>query len=157
MCCSILPFVNTALVAIGVGFGAYQYQKQQVFKRIQNLSSLWEKFFDSKEFLELFDLCNEIEMISDQEKINRLGNYDKTVKWKFLAMLEEVAIYASIGEVDEKYAIDFFKWHFYFVFKSDKTAGHFWGNMGGDEEKNSKSWKKQQEFVKKIPIQEWVN
>jgi hypothetical protein len=54
-----------------------------------------------------------------------LKSYDRKVKLKYLALIEEAALYASAFEVDSDFAKYLFQWHFYFPYQSLKTSGAF--------------------------------
>lgn len=88
---------------------------------------------------------------SSNEKIKRdVEEYSKESKFKFLAMLEEVVVYSKLGQVDLEHALEYFQWHFYFIWESKKTSDAFWNNIGGANEKNDPaSWKRQRDFAKK--------
>jgi|ERR1700757_1422623 len=139
----VVIIIGGIIGAIGLFIGLYQYNKQQKFKRLQNLSFIWRKFIDSEDLLNLFDLMN-------SNQTNEIGKKDYTkVKLKFLALLEEVALYTSEFEVDKDHAIYLFQWHFYFVFnEKEEFRKSFWENI--DELKdvdNGSYWKKSKEFA----------
>ena len=96
--------------------------------------------------MDLFVICDKIES-GDDTQINRLLSYPENEKMKFLGLLEEVALYAEMSEVDKEYAVYLFQWHFTFVFKSGKISKAFWSNLGG-EEINKPYWKKSKDFSK---------
>src|ERR1700722_20719467 len=111
---SFLPIVNTSIILTGGILALIQYNKQQRFKRINNLVSIWQKFINSDENMELFDLCDQIESsgVNDENLNNQLVNFDRRIKLKFLGLLEEVAIFTEKFEVEKKYANYLFQWHF---------------------------------------------
>ena len=142
-----LLFPLTQLIVIIVAFviGLYQYQRQQKFKRLQNLSTLWKGFSDNDHLLSLFDLMNEIKS-DNNEGLERLKNYDRKVKLKYLALIEEVSLYVDAFEVDKDYANYLLQWHFYFPYQSELTSAAFWENLDGKEEMNAGYWKKSRDF-----------
>jgi len=142
---TLKDIIQPSIIAIGFIVGLYQYSKQQKFKRLQNLSGLWKGFSDNDHFLSLFDLMNEIES-GDNESIEKLKNYDRKVKLKYLALVEEVSLYVDAFEVDTDYAKYLFQWHFYFPYQSAYTSAAFWENIGGKEEMNASYWRKSKDF-----------
>ncbi|MHB8259588.1 MAG: hypothetical protein ACYDCN_05450 [Bacteroidia bacterium] len=117
-----IELIKVVSLILGGSFALWQYSKQQRFKRLQNLSSILQKFFDNDDLLTLFSLFN-------------AGNYADVqrtppkIKYKFLALLEEVALYTEKFEVDKQHAIYLFQWHFRFVFTEEKTRKAFWYNL----------------------------
>src|SRR5665213_2850678 len=113
--------VKIALVIIGGPFAYYQYKKQQEFKRLQNLTAIWEKFIADEKLVELFNLF-------DSDQSQAIENFDRRVKIKFLGLLDEVALYVEHFEVDRKPAEYLFQWPFYYVFgniKDEKSKNAF--------------------------------
>lgn len=125
-------------IIFGIGFALYQYYKQQRFKRMQNLSSLWKQFSGDESMMALFSLMDELE--NGAIKTEELATFDSKTKLKYLAVIEEVALYVKEFEVDKDYAKYLFQWHFYFVYQSSKTTSSFWSNMGGNNEMNAHYW-----------------
>ena len=126
---------------ISLLFGLYQYSKQQKFKRLQNLSSVWQKFINNDDLLELFTLL-------DADNIEALPNFSAKIKLKFLALLEEAALYTEEFEVDKEHAIYLFQWHFYYVFNKEKTKEAFWHNLGGKQEAEKSYWSKSKNLAR---------
>ncbi len=133
--------VITAAFAI-LGF----VRNQQRFKRLQNLSLLWKDFTNDEKNMHLFNLMNEIE--SDHIAKEDLSAINTIDKLKYLALIEQVALYVEHFEVDKEYAKYLFQWHFYFVYQSAKTSNLFWNNLGGAEEMNASYWSKSRELAK---------
>jgi|GEM_PF-3323784 len=151
---AVLPVVNTLVITSGVGIGLFQYRKQQKFKRLQNLTSIWNKFSSEIAMLKLFELFDRLEdPKSENEKqlLMELETYNLSDKLRFLALLEEVAIYTESFEVDRETAIYLFQWHFKYVFINDKIRKAFWAELGGVIEIDKPYWSKSKEFAKKIP------
>jgi len=142
---SLKDIIQPLIILIGFIVGLYQYKRQQKFKRLQNLSSLWRGFTDNDHLLFLFDLMNELESGTSGE-LEKLKNYDRKIKLKYLALIEEVSLYADAFEVDKDYANYLFQWHFYFPYQSQSTSSAFWANIGGNEEMNAGYWKKSRDF-----------
>ena len=133
-------YLQPLAIIIGAGFTYYQYTKQQRFKRIQNLSSLWKNFSSDSEIFDVFTLMNDIE--SGKDGVNTLQNFSPKIKLKYLALIEEVTLYVNETEVDKELARYLFQWHFYFVYQSPLTTTAFWENIGEAEEMNASYWAK---------------
>lgn len=127
--------IKTITLLIGGFFAFFQFSKQLKFRRLQNLSLLLHKFSENEDFLELFiDL--------DENNIEKIKQTKYKTKLAFLALIEEVALYSELSEVDKNYARYMFQWHFYFVFQSDITKEAFWSNIGGLDEMKMGYWDK---------------
>lgn len=129
------------LLFVGLLIGIYQYYRQQKFKRLQNLSALWRGFTENSDLLPLFNLMDEIEN-GDNSRSDELKSYNRQVKLRYLALIEEVSLYVTEFEVDKAYAKYLFQWHLYFPYISKKTAIDFWDNLGGMQEMNASYWQK---------------
>jgi hypothetical protein len=146
-----IPIITAVLAAI---WGIYVFNKQQKFKRLQNLSLILQRFGDKQEFLTLFNLFDQALNIDRQRNqitynenyLNQIVNENSERKLQFLVLLEEVALYATSFEVDRDYAVHLFQWHFYFVYNNPRTAEAFWSNLGGIEEINAPYWEYQKKF-----------
>ena len=68
--------IQPLFVILGGIFALYQYQKQQKFKRLQNLSALWKTFLNYEKMLDLFNLLNLAEN-KDPQIIENICNYDQ--------------------------------------------------------------------------------
>lgn len=137
---SILKIVSIATGLFALLWGLFIFNKQQNFKRLQNLSLLWKECFQSEELLSLFHLMNELEL--NHHIRTALEDFPAQTKLKFLALIEEVALYTEKFEVDKKPAKYLFQWHFYFIYQSKKTSEKFWANLGGIDEMNASYWSK---------------
>ncbi len=131
---------------VAVFWALYLFRNQQRFKRLQNLSALWKDFVNDEINLHLFNLMNEIE--SDKVVNEDLSYISTASKLKYLALIEQVALYVEHFEVDKEYGKYLFQWHFYFVYQSAKTSHLFWSNLGGTEEMNATYWSKSRELSK---------
>ena len=135
-------------------WGIYVFNKQQKFKRLQNLSLILQRFGDKKEFLDLFNLFDQSltiekksnKIIYNNDYLKKLTNVPSENKLQYLVLLEEVALYAWSFEIDRKYAVHLFQWHFYFVYNNAETSKAFWNNLGGIEEINEAYWEYQKKF-----------
>ncbi len=139
-----IKYIPSIAVVIAAFWALYLFRKQQRFKRLQNLSSLWKEFAKDDDNMHLFNLMNQIE--SDQQTKEDLASFDSISKLRYLALVEEVALYVENFEVDKDYAHYLFQWHFYFIYQSSKTSGLFWNNLGAEEEMNQKYWSKSREL-----------
>jgi hypothetical protein len=73
---------------------------------------------------------------------------------KYLALLEEIAIFAKNSAVINKNALHLFKFHFYYVYGNHTISSAFWNNLGsGDTEKLKEGWSYQLEFAQKCARQ----
>ena len=145
--------VQPVVVSLGGIFALYQFNKQQKFKRLQNLSALWKTFINDVEVMELFTFMNSIEK-GEENKISELSEASSKTKLKYLAMIEEVALYIDAFEIDKDYAKYLFQWHFYFIYCSPETSTSFWNNIGGLQEMNASYWAKSRMLAKRfIPEQ----
>lgn len=142
----ILQYSPSIAILVAAFWALYLFRKQQRFKRLQNLSSLWKDFANDEKNMLLFNLMNEIE--SDHITEEDLTSINTTIKLKYLALIEQVALYVEQFEVDKEYAKYLFQWHFYFVYQSGKTSNLFWNNLGGTEEMNASYWSKSRELAK---------
>lgn len=147
-----IPIISAVAAAI---WGIYVFNKQQKFKRLQNLSLILQRFGDKKEFINLFNLCDQsIDNIDKQTRqitynadyLNILMKENAENKLQFLVLLEEVALYAKSFEVDRDYAVHLFQWHFYFVYNNPEISRAFWENLGGVDEINKAYWEYQRSF-----------
>ncbi|HEX8461609.1 MAG TPA: hypothetical protein VF623_09270 [Segetibacter sp.] len=140
----IIQYIPTIAIIVAAFWALYLFRNQQRFKRLQNLSSLWKDFTNDDKNMHLFNLMNEIE--SDVEVSEDLSVIDTTFKLKYLALVEQVALYVEHFEVDKEYAKYLFQWHFFFVYQSNKTKRLFWANLGGETEMNAKYWSKSRQL-----------
>lgn len=142
-------YISHLMVFFGGIFAFYQYYQQQKFKRLQNLSSLWKSFLGDDKILDLFNLLNLAEK-KDPQIIEEIRNYDQKLKYKYLAIIEEVTLYADNFEVDKPHAKYLFQWHFFFAYQSTDTVEHFWYNLGGSEEMMASYWAKSRNISKEF-------
>ena len=141
--------VQPLVVIFGGIFALYQYQKQQKFKRLQNLSTLWKSFLSDEKILDLFNLLNLAED-HDPTVIEAIKDYDPKMKYRYLAIIEEISLYAETFEVDKPQAKYLFQWHFYFAYQSPNSVEPFWENLGGTEERNASYWSKSRNLAKQF-------
>ena len=141
--------IQPLVVIFGGIFALYQYQKQQKFKRLQNLSTLWKSFLSDEKILDLFNLLNLAEE-HNPEVIEAIKNYDPKMKYRYLAIIEEVSLYSETFEVDKPQAKYLFQWHFYFAYQSPDSIEPFWENLGGQEERNASYWSKSRSLAKEF-------
>ena len=141
-------YLPSFAVIVAAFWALYLFRNQQRFKRLQNLSALWRDFTNDEKNLHLFNLMNEIE--SNKVVNENLSNIETAIKLKYLALIEQVALYVEHFEVDKSYAKYLFQWHFYFVYQSDKTSNLFWSNLGGAEEMKASYWGKSRDLSSKF-------
>jgi hypothetical protein len=141
----VLQAISTFLVAGGALLAWLQFKKAQQFKRLQNLTAMWEKFFREGNLRSLFALLNDIEL--GVRPAGDLATISTTDKLHYLAALDDVAIYAELGEVDERYAVEKFQWFFHYVFTHETIAPKFWENLGGEAEMKQPYWAQSRKFA----------
>ena len=145
---SIFQLISTALAVVGVALALIQYSRAQRFRRIQNLSAIWERFFKEERTRNLFNLLNDLELSPSPELVAKLSSPAlNTDKLFYLAILEDVALYARLGEIDRLYAIDRFQWLFVYVFEREATRDAFWSGLGGAEERGQPYWRLSRTFA----------
>ncbi|MCW3106028.1 MAG: hypothetical protein JWQ09_534 [Segetibacter sp.] len=140
----IIRNISSIAIVVAAVWALFLFRKQQKFKRLQNLSSLWKEFVKDEKNMHLFNIMNEIE--SGHIVNEDLSSISTTTKLKYLALIEEVAMYVENFEVDKDYAKYLFQWHFYFVYQSPNTLNLFWSNLGGIEEMKASYWSKSREL-----------
>ncbi|MBC7554811.1 MAG: hypothetical protein H7257_12625 [Taibaiella sp.] len=141
---NIIPGMSAVAAAF---WGIYVYSKQQRFKRLQNLSQIFQRFADNKnDFLEIFALCDSSFPDYGNEEIQHLAELPAKSKLQYLALLEDVALYADYSKVDRNYAIHLFQWQFYYIYNDAVIARAFWSNLGGVEECVQSYWSYQKKF-----------
>ncbi len=147
---NVLPLFSFLLVAFGAAFGLYQYYRQWRFRRLQNLSAIFQKFIHTSELVELFDICDQIAN-GDESKIDDLSRYPSQQKLRLLGLLEEIALFAEESEVEEEYAKYLFAWHFEYVFggKYPHIGKAFWSNLGTETERDEAYWSKSRNFAER--------
>ncbi len=143
---TVFQLISTLVVVAGAILAWTQYARAQRFRRIQNLSMIWEKFFKEPKLRELFTLLNDVELgnrpASDLAKTEL-----NTDKLHYLALLEDVALYARLGEVDREYAVGHFQWFFIYAFERESTRDAFWAGLGGTEERGQPYWSLSRAFA----------
>lgn len=143
---SIFQIISTAVIIAGAILVWMQYLRAQRFRRIQNLSQIWERFFKDDRLRALFNLLNDVEL--GQRPAAELARVElNSDKLHYLALLEDVALYARLGELDRDYAIDRFQWFFAYPFERDSTRDAFWSALGGATERGQSYWKLSREFA----------
>jgi hypothetical protein len=145
----ILKIFTTIVALFAAIWGIYSFNKQQQFKRLQNLNAVFQRFAASEDLLTLFSLFEEVLPNDGSDANTKLKTFSPQTKLKFLALLDEIGLYSSMGEIDNKYAEYLFQWHFYYTYTKPETATLFWHNLGGDTEKTKKYWSKSFEFAKR--------
>jgi len=139
-----IPIISA--VAAGI-WGLYIFNRQQRFKRLQNLSQIFQRFADKNDFMELFTLCDQVFIDkSNQSNLDELSKFSAVNKMRYLALLEEVALFSRYSEVDKEYAVYLFQWHFYYIYNDSTVSESFWKNIGEVVEKDKPYWKYQKDF-----------
>lgn len=141
---TIIPAISAVAAA---AWGIYVFNKQQRFKRLLNLSQIFQRFADARNgFFDVFSFCDqayEPGVGFDQIILDDLMGIPVKRKLQYLALPEEAALYASYSEVDRKYAIHLFQWHFCYVYANAALATAFWFGLGGVSEKEKPYWEYQ--------------
>lgn len=156
--------IKIGIAALAGGFALWQYwnnslnqNKNYKYIRITNLSSIWRKFYDDKDFMKIFSAFEKVE--NDQGK--GLRDISPEQKLRFLAFLAEVYYFSEVDSIDKAKAKMLFQWHFRYTYINAETKYAFWDNIvsgvnGGDKqaeidaEINQPYWKKYLEFAKEI-------
>lgn len=144
---TILQAISTIIVGMSAIIALFSYLKQQKFKRVQNLSLLWEKFFKEERLRYVLSLLNSINKKEDSHLLSNqkeIGNADKLY---YLAVLDDVAYYVKESEVDKKYAIDKFQWFFYYVYGDENIIDAFWDSIGGRGQIELEYWQTSKTFA----------
>ena len=152
-----ITLISVTCAAISVILGVITYVRQQKINRIQNLVAVFQRFANNDDFLSIFSISDMIYVklgglatdIDLPAYIASLSSIPPEKKYKYLALLEEIAILAKNSAVINKNAIHLFKFHFYYVYGSHQLSHAFWQNIGsGDSEKNKEGWSYQYDFAK---------
>ena len=152
----IIKLIAVICTAIVVNVGIITYIKQQKINRIQNLITVFQRFANNDDFILLFSLCDSSYVkVGDsamQTELNilldEIRNITTDKKLKYLALLEEIAIYAKNSSVIREHAIHLFKFHFFYVYGNNPISLAFWNNVGGNKEKEKEGWSYQNIFAK---------
>ena len=130
------------------------YKKQQKIARIQNLVSVFRRFAENSQFVELFALCDALYSCGDSgaraADIEKLKTFDSGGKYRYLALLEEVAVYAKNDAVLQSDALHLFQYHFHYIYNCPDIVAAFWWNIGGEasgREHTKKGWRYQSDFA----------
>ena len=154
----LITLISVMCTAVSAILATTAYLRQQKINRIQNLISVFQRFSNNDDFLSIFNASDASYVRlnksgSEQELSDYLNNL-KTIpaekKIKYLALLEEIAIFAKNSAVMSKNAIHLFKFHFYYLYGNHTISAAFWNNIGsGASEKNKEGWSYQSDFAKK--------
>ena len=156
-----IALISAICTAISAILGVFAYLRQQKINRIQNLISVFQRFANNDDFLSIFSACDASyvrlnEPSSEQELriyLDNLKAISSEKKYKYLALLEEIAMFAKNSAVINKNAIHLFKFHFYYIYGDHKISAAFWLNIGsGVNEKNKEGWNYQNDFAKKCEV-----
>ena len=95
-------------------WGIIQFWSANEFKKTQNLSELWKKFYTTEKFVEIFDLL-------DRDDVENFKNINSKDLFSYLAFLEEIVIFRrtkfwQIYKLRDSNLINLFQYHFYNVF-----------------------------------------
>ena len=152
-----ITLISVILTAISVILGVIAFLRQQKINRLQNLISVFQRFSGNDDFLMIFDICDACYVrLNDKAKEVELGNRLSDLKsiptekkFKYLALLEEISIYAKNSAVMSKNAIHLFKFHFHYLYGDHMISEAFWDNLGsGKSEKYKEGWSYQMDFAK---------
>jgi hypothetical protein len=155
-----IALVSVICTAVSAILAVFAYLRQQKINRIQNLTTVFQRFSNNDDFLSIFNICDasyvQLNKPTAETELNGYSDQLKSTsaekKLKYLAFLEEIAILAKNSAVISKNAIHLFKFHFYFyyVYGNHKISQAFWDNIGsGADEKNKEGWDHQSDFAKK--------
>ncbi len=144
----LIQLIPSLAIIIAAVCAVYLFRKQQRFKRLQDLSSLWKEFVNNEANMHLFNLMNELE--SGNTVTEDVSQISTVSKLNYLALIEEVAVYIENFEIDKSYARYLFQWHFYFVYHSKIISDLIWKNLGVQQEMNESYWSKSRELSKEF-------
>ncbi len=151
-----IALISVACTGISAVLGVIVYIRQQKINRIQNLISVFQRFSNNDDFISIFNICDAsyVRLNSPEGEpslfLNQLKVIPAEKKYKYLALLEEIAILAKNSAVISTNALHLFKFHFYYVYGNHKISNEFWSNIGsGADEKNKEGWDYQSDFAKK--------
>ena len=152
----ILLIVPICVAAFSAVWGVITYSRQQRNVQLQNLISVFQRFSNNDDFIAIFKLGDDcyvkLEQGLDQNDIPQLQKLEEIpaeLKFKYLALLEEVAILAKRSAVDKENALHLFKFHFFYVYGNPPISNSFWANVGGgDAEREEEGWDYQNDFAK---------
>ena len=132
-----IALISVGCTAISAILAIIVYTKQQKMNRIQNLISVFQRFANNDDFIAIFNYCDacyvRINNTEDKQlasNLNELKTISPEKKLKYLALLEEIAIFAKNSVVISKNAIHLFKFHFYYVYGNHAISSAFWDNIG---------------------------
>jgi hypothetical protein len=148
-----LQAVGALSTGVGLGVGVYQYYQAERFKRMQKLFDLFETFRTNERFVNLFSAFENLSdnPTSTESSLTIAGgnDEDKIVKYQFLALLEEVALFAESELIKSDDAIYMFHFHFFYVFGPCKQSKLFWEDIGGENEPKKPGWARSYAFAKR--------
>ena len=152
---TLIPITCTAISAI---LGIIAYIRQLRITRLQNLISVFQRFSNNDDFIRIFSISDasyvKLKDHNQQAELKRLTTQlieiPAEIKFKYLALLEEIAILAKNSGVYNSNAIHLFKFHFYYVYADNAISAAFWQNLGsGADEKTKEGWSYQNAFAQK--------
>ena len=121
----------------GILLAFFQYRRQRVFERMKNLTQLWERFAEKEHLAEIFALLDN-PTVENQKKLKDASLIAD--KLRYLALLDEVTLFAWLDEVDKEKACYLFQFHFYNCIWG-KGGEAFWEYQGGLKEVEKPYWK----------------
>ena len=145
---------NIALVMLSISavWALMFYRKRY---RIQNLVSVFRRFSENAKFVEIFTCCDALYSLRHSDALNevaeKLKSFDASRKYQYLALLEEVAVYAKNDAVVQKDALHLFQYHFHYIYNCPDIVAAFWWNIGGEadgHEPSKKGWRYQSDFAR---------
>ena len=156
-----IALISATCTALSAILAVIVYIRQQKINRLQNLISVFQRFSNNDDFISIFSVCDscyvKLNTPANEQELSSLLNQLIAIapekKYKYLALLEEIAIFAKNSAVISKNAIHLFKFHFYYVYGDGKISAAFWQNIGsGPNEKNKEGWNYQNDFAQKCKL-----
>ena len=148
-----LQAIGALSTGVGLGVGVYQYYQAERFKRMQKLFDLFAVFRDSSNYVNFFALnealVDDPENHTIQERIKGNNEQDDQIKYQYLALLEEVALFADSRLIRREDAIYMFHFHFFYVFGDCIQSQLFWERLGGRSEIKKESWARAYAFAQR--------
>lgn len=155
-----VPVLAACFTAISIIWGVIVYIRQQKINNLQNLVSVFQRFSNNDNFIHIFRLCDDIYVYdknSNQQAaafiIQQLEEVSPENKLKYLALLEEVAVFAKNAKVLRDDALHLFKFQFHYLYNVPIVADAFWKNIGGGQNERTKDgWSYQRTFAEECNI-----
>ena len=139
----LIQAIAALCTAASAIFAVIVYIRQQHIRRTENLLAIFQRFTDDKEnvYQPIFTAC-------DTRNFDAIAAINAANKYKYLSLLEEIALLARSSNVLQQDAKHLFKFHFIYLYVDEEVAAAFWKNLGtSPNEKNKAGWAYQRDFA----------